>query len=271
MEDGLETLRTAVSDQETALAEMKEQTDILQGQIDELYGALEVPADPENPDQGEVPDQEGIQAQISELEGQKAALEEQIQAVTDSLEGTSNQLAQQEETLTPLIQQTQQAEGVVLQRPLAGGRPVPPEPAELSLRGGAGTNLLVSPVPLLGAADGIHRKHKDAAGRKQVTTAKNAKMRDMRTILASCMEGDVRRMPATGITCETTASQYVVTATLPTGKENKSGIVRVVASYDKADGSIATLYTEEADGTSNTYTLTDKRLNEEIDETTFNL
>ena len=110
-----------------------------------------------------------------------------------------------------------------------------------------------------------------AAGRKQVTTAKNAKMCDMRTILASCMEGDVRRMPATGITCETTASQYVVTATLPTGKENKSGIVRVVASYDKADGSIATLYTEEADGTSNTYTLTDKRLNEEIDETTFNL
>ena len=109
MESVLETLRTAVSDQETALAEMKEQTDILQGQIDELYGALEVPADPENPDQGEVPDQEGIQAQISELESQKAALEEQIQAVTDSLEGTSNQLAQQEETLTPLIQQTQQA------------------------------------------------------------------------------------------------------------------------------------------------------------------
>lgn len=112
MESGLETLRTAVSGQEAALAEMEGQAAVLQGQIDELYGALEVPADSEDQDQGESPespDYEGIQAQISELEGQKAALEEQIQAVAVSLEETRTQLAQQEETLTPLIQQTQQA------------------------------------------------------------------------------------------------------------------------------------------------------------------
>ncbi len=110
-----------------------------------------------------------------------------------------------------------------------------------------------------------------AAGRRQVTTAKNAKMRDMRTILSACMEGDMRRMPATEITCKETASQYVVTASLSAGKDNKSNITRVVAHYDKADGSIATLYTEEADGTSNTYTLTGKRLNETIDETIFDM
>lgn len=145
MEGVLETLRTAVSDQEAALVQMEGQADILQGQIDELYGALEVPEEPENPDQGEapdegetpdqgeapnegenpdegevldqgelpdqgqVPDQEGIQAQISELEGQKAALEEQIQTVKASLEETRNQLVQQEEALTPLIQQIQAA------------------------------------------------------------------------------------------------------------------------------------------------------------------
>ena len=108
MESGLEMLRTAVSDQETALAEMEGQAEALQGQIDELRASLEVPADPDNPEEGENPDYEGIQAQIEELESQKAALEIEIQNLAGSLEATRSQLAQQEAALTPQIQQLQQ-------------------------------------------------------------------------------------------------------------------------------------------------------------------
>ncbi len=110
-----------------------------------------------------------------------------------------------------------------------------------------------------------------AAGKKQETTAKNVKMRDMRTILSACMEGDIRKTAATEISCEETNTQYVVTAIIPAGKDNRSGIVKVVAHYDKSNGSIDMLRTEEADGTSNTYRLDGKQLNQAIKEETFNL
>lgn len=108
-----------------------------------------------------------------------------------------------------------------------------------------------------------------AAGRRNETTSKNAKMRSMKMILAACIEGDVRRIETTTIVCEETATGYVVTADLVNGKNNKSNIAGVVLKYDKKDYSISSIQTNEPDGTYTVYELNNKKLNQQIADVYF--
>lgn len=108
-----------------------------------------------------------------------------------------------------------------------------------------------------------------AAGRRNETTSKNAKMRGMKEILSACLEGDIRKVETTTIICEETPKEYIVTAELAGGKGNKSNISKVVVNYDKKDNSLSVLRTDEPDGTYTIYALKDKKLNQPIEETVF--
>lgn len=108
-----------------------------------------------------------------------------------------------------------------------------------------------------------------ASGKRNETTSKNAKMRAMKMILSACMEGDVLKAGTTSVSCEETPKYYIVTAELAGGKNNKSNISKVVVHYDKKDGSVAILRTEEPDGTFNNYELINKKINQPVEEEKF--
>lgn len=107
-----------------------------------------------------------------------------------------------------------------------------------------------------------------ASGKKrEVSTKSNAKMRGMKNILASFIQGDVMRLEADKITCKETAKYIVVTAEM--GKGNKNNINKVVASYDKSDLTISIIRTEDSDGTSTDYELIGKQLNKPVEQSVF--
>lgn len=107
-----------------------------------------------------------------------------------------------------------------------------------------------------------------AAGkRREASTKSNARMKGMKNILASFIQGDVMLVEASNITCTETPKHIVVTADI--GKENKSKISKVTASYDKSDLTIAIIRTEDADGTYTEYELVGKQLNKPIDQSIF--
>jgi outer membrane lipoprotein-sorting protein len=107
------------------------------------------------------------------------------------------------------------------------------------------------------------------SGRRSETTSKsNAKMRGMKAILSACLRGDVREMGAEKISCSETQQYYNVSADIDR-KTNKSNISRVVLSYDKKDMTLTMLQTVEPDGSYSIYELTDKKIDQAIDENIF--
>jgi outer membrane lipoprotein-sorting protein len=107
-----------------------------------------------------------------------------------------------------------------------------------------------------------------AAGQEKKVSSKNAKMIGMKTILSACLQGDVAQMEAKKITCSEQAKYDVIVADI-NEKLNKSGISRVIVSYDKADHSLASIQTIEADGSYTFYELMNKQFNQPIEENTF--
>ena len=97
------------------------------------------------------------------------------------------------------------------------------------------------------------------SGKRNETSAKsNAKMRGMKTILSSCLQGDVLQMEAAAITCEEDAKYYIVTADI-NKKTNKSNISKVTTYYNKSNLTVSILRTEEQDGSYTVYELVDKK------------
>lgn len=108
------------------------------------------------------------------------------------------------------------------------------------------------------------------SGHRRETNAKsNAKMRGIRTILTSCMNGDFSEIGFATIACEESPDAYIVTVEIDK-KVNKSGVSTVVAHYDKQDFSLVLLRMEEPDGSFDNYELGRKKLNQPIDDTVFN-
>ena len=109
-----------------------------------------------------------------------------------------------------------------------------------------------------------------ASGKKrEVSTKSNAKMRNMKNILASFIQGDIMQLEAKNVTCQETAKYIVVAVEM--GKGNKSNISKVAASYDKSDLTISIIRTEDSDGTSTEYELVGKQLNNPIDQSVFSV
>ncbi|MDR1406055.1 MAG: outer membrane lipoprotein carrier protein LolA [Prevotellaceae bacterium] len=107
-----------------------------------------------------------------------------------------------------------------------------------------------------------------AAGKEKKLSSKSAKMEGMKIILSACLQGDAEQMGAEKIACSENTNYYMVIADI-NGKLNRSGISRVIASYAKTDGTLATLQTIEADGSYTLYELTDKKFNQPIEEEIF--
>jgi len=108
-----------------------------------------------------------------------------------------------------------------------------------------------------------------ASGKKREVSAKaNAKMRGMKNILTSSLQGGMLQMGASQITCSETPKFYVVTADID-GKVNKSSIKKVIVHYSKSDLTLSILRTEEADGSYTVYELKNKVMNQPIDEKFF--
>ncbi|NDV63746.1 outer membrane lipoprotein carrier protein LolA [Bacteroides sp. 224] len=99
--------------------------------------------------------------------------------------------------------------------------------------------------------------------RREVSAQSNAKMQGMKTILSACLEGDVKKVGASKITCKETTKYYVVTAAINPAS-NKSDIVEVVLSYDKSTLTLSILKTIEADDSYTIYELTNKKFNQPI-------
>lgn len=104
--------------------------------------------------------------------------------------------------------------------------------------------------------------------RREISGQSNAKMQGMKTILAACLEGDVKKVGASKITCKETAKHYVVTAIINPAS-NKSDITEVVLNYDKSNLSLSLLKTIEADGSYTIYELINKKFNQPIADSIF--
>lgn len=108
-----------------------------------------------------------------------------------------------------------------------------------------------------------------AAGKKREVSAKgNAKMRGMKNILTSCMQGAMLQMGASEVRYTEDDKYHVVTAEVDR-KINKSNIRKVIAHYSKSDFTLSILRTEEADGSYTVYELKNKKMNQPIDEKHF--
>ena len=101
-----------------------------------------------------------------------------------------------------------------------------------------------------------------ASGKITKALAKtNSKVRRMKAILASALQGDVKQIDYKRITCNETDKYYSVTVEI-SGKARNGVINKVSVSYDKTDYSPAILKTEEPDGSYTEYELTSKTFNQ---------
>ena len=101
-----------------------------------------------------------------------------------------------------------------------------------------------------------------ASGKITKALAKtNSKVRRMKAILASALQGDVKQIDYKRITCNETDKYYSVTVEI-SGKARNGVINKVSVSYDKTDYSPSILKTEEPDGSYTEYELTDKQFNQ---------
>lgn len=106
-------------------------------------------------------------------------------------------------------------------------------------------------------------------GKHNETNAKsNARMRGIKNILTSCMEGNFANIGANKITCKETPQYYIVTAEI-NRKANKSNITKVIANYDKQDHSLTILQMEEPDSSFTVYELINKKTNHPINDEVF--
>jgi outer membrane lipoprotein carrier protein len=102
-----------------------------------------------------------------------------------------------------------------------------------------------------------------AAGKHSKASAKSSsRARTMKNILSSCLQGDISLIDGVTFSCEETVDSYLVTAKLK--KKTKSGVNKVVLSYDKADLTLNVLRMEESDGSYTAYTLLNKVLNQPV-------
>ena len=102
---------------------------------------------------------------------------------------------------------------------------------------------------------------------KQTSTKSNNRTKEMKTILSSCLQGDIEQMGASKISCEETSKYYVVRAEIE--RTNKSNINMVVMSYEKTNMSLSVLRLEEPDNSYTVYELTGKELDKPIDQNVF--
>ena len=102
---------------------------------------------------------------------------------------------------------------------------------------------------------------------KQTSTKSNNRTKEMKTILSSCLQGDIEQMEASKISCEETSKYYVVTAEIE--RTNKSNISKAVMSYEKTNMTLSVLRLEEPDNSYTVYELTGKELDKPIDPNVF--
>jgi outer membrane lipoprotein-sorting protein len=103
-----------------------------------------------------------------------------------------------------------------------------------------------------------------AAGKERKATVKQSpKMKGIKTILFAAIDGNARPMEATKISCKTTDNSYVVTAVVD-NKLNKSGMTKVVMTYDKTSMLLTKLVTYEMSGIYETYDLKNIKSNQPI-------
>jgi outer membrane lipoprotein-sorting protein len=107
-----------------------------------------------------------------------------------------------------------------------------------------------------------------AAGKySKASTKSSSKVRTMKTILSSCLQGDVSLIDGVKLSSEETADSYVITAQLK--KKTRNNVKKVVLTYNKSDLMLSVLHLEEVDGSYTSYTLINKVLNQAIGDEVF--
>jgi outer membrane lipoprotein carrier protein len=101
----------------------------------------------------------------------------------------------------------------------------------------------------------------------KTSTRSSSKARTIKSILSSCLQGDVSLIDGVTLSSEETADGYVITAQLK--KKTRNNVKKVVLTYDKADLTLSVLQMEESDGSYTVYTLFNKVLNQAIDDKVF--
>ncbi|MDR1666205.1 MAG: outer membrane lipoprotein carrier protein LolA [Bacteroidales bacterium] len=110
----------------------------------------------------------------------------------------------------------------------------------------------------------------NAGRRKEISARSNNKMRLMKTILSSCLSGNVMQIDVEKIACEETPQYHVITAKIA-AKGNRTVFTQVILSFDKTDYTLSILRTEEKDGSYTIYELTGKELNKAVDDNIFKI
>jgi outer membrane lipoprotein-sorting protein len=122
----------------------------------------------------------------------------------------------------------------------------------------AGDLMLINKDQLVMVAEGKQSK---------ASTKSSSRARTMKNILSSCLQGDMSLIDGVTLSCEETASSYVITAKLK--KKTKSGVNKVVLDYDKSDLTLAVLRMDESDGSYTLYKLVNKVVNQTVDDSVF--
>jgi outer membrane lipoprotein carrier protein len=122
----------------------------------------------------------------------------------------------------------------------------------------AGDIMLINKEQLVMIAAGKHSK---------ASTKSSAKARTMKSILSSCLQGDVSLIDGVTLSSEETDDGYVITAQLK--KKTRNNLKKVVLTYNKADLTLTVLRMEETDSSYTVYTLINKVLNQPIDDEVF--
>lgn len=108
-----------------------------------------------------------------------------------------------------------------------------------------------------------------SSGKRSETTSKaNARMRGMKAILSSCLQGDIKGAGTEKIMCSESPQYYLVSAEIDK-KANKSNISQIVLSFDKKDYTLSILQTIEPDGSYTIYELNQKELNKSVPDEVF--
>ncbi|MDR0725964.1 MAG: outer membrane lipoprotein carrier protein LolA [Prevotellaceae bacterium] len=122
----------------------------------------------------------------------------------------------------------------------------------------AGDIMLINKDQLVMIAVGKYSK---------ASTRSSSKARTIRSILSSCLQGDVSLIDGVTLSSEETDDGYVVTAQLK--KKTRNNVKKVVLTYDKTDLTLSVMRMEESDGSYTVYTLFNKVLNQPIGDEVF--
>jgi outer membrane lipoprotein carrier protein len=109
-----------------------------------------------------------------------------------------------------------------------------------------------------------------AAGKRSKASAKiNSRVRALKNILSSCLQGDVSKLEGATVSTAETLDSYIITVGLSIRREKSGTINKVVLNYDKSDLTLSTLQMNEVDGSFTLYKLTDKKLNVAVSDEVF--